>query len=194
MFRLFILLTITCFISSCKNNGQPPSLSKNQHTHATFRILTFGLPFSARVRAENIVAKKYGIEYYPVAGCVISAELVDSIRKENRKVYEKLSALYGTNWTATFAKEVSVMTRQQQEAEKIVRKEPYIKRLETILQKDSSYPGYFIAPTEQENVFLVRVYGWETSHDHSIPITYFEVTVDLTKKEVIKVSDNRKTV
>ncbi|MET0300697.1 MAG: hypothetical protein ABW036_13075 [Flavitalea sp.] len=80
-------------------------------------MLSYGLP-ARGIYGETVhqVALKYGFRYYAVAGCVVTEQLVDSVRKENEKVSMKIAVMHGINWKEQFEKDVQVQLEINKEA------------------------------------------------------------------------------
>lgn len=186
---LLKILTALLFISivSCKND--PTITLKSNIADTSLKILTYGLPSKEGTRAMNTVAKQYGFRYYPVAGCVISKSLLDSVNKENKKVYEILEQRFGNNWRLTFAEQVDSMEHQQMHVEELVMKQDYIIAKQKDLRKDGNGLDYKIQPTDKQNIFTVKAYGWGIGNSEKELLVYYTLTVDLSRKLVIKNSE-----
>ena len=184
--QLLLGLTLTS-IFSCKNNVQ--TVNNSNKVDTSLKILVYGLPDREQRRAMNTVAKKYDFHYYPVAGCVVSEHLLDSVNKENKKVYEILEQKFGKNWRLTFAAQVDTMKNLQRQVEELVKKESYITDKENELEKDDNGLDYLIEPIVGQETFGVKAYGWGQWNGKTQLVIYYKLTVDLTKKIVIKNSD-----
>jgi len=186
---LLKMLTALLFISlvSCKNKTTITAISNTVDT--SLKILTYGLPSKEGTRAMNTVAKQYGFRYYPVAGCIISKSLLDSVNRENKKVYEILEKRFGSNWRSTFSKQVDSMEHQQICVEELVKKQDYIIAKQKELEKDGNGLDYKIQPTDKQKIFTVKVYGWRLWNGKTELLAYYTLTVDLSRKLVIKNSE-----
>lgn len=189
MFQQFLLGVLFTLIISCKNNADTTNTAETVTVDTTLKILIYGLPNMEQRRAMNTVAKKYGFTYFAVAGCIISEKLSDSVRKENKRVYEILERRFGNNWRPTFAAEVDTMQQLQQQVEALVKKEQYIINKESELEKDGNGLEYLIDPIAGQNTFDVKAYGWEQCNGETELVIYYKMTVDLSKKAVIKNSE-----
>lgn len=187
MFRQFFLGQFLLIVFSCKTSFHINDKSTNVDT--TLQILTHGLPDREQQRAMNSVAKKYGFRYYGVAGCIVSEHLLDSVNKENERVYKILEQRFGKDWLLTFATEVDTMERLQAQVEELVKKENYIVDKENELEKDGNGLYYLIDPTDKQNVFAVKAYGWGQWNGETELIVYYKLTVNLTMEKVIKNSN-----
>jgi hypothetical protein len=187
---LLKILTALLFISvvSCKNNTT--ITGKSNITDTSLKILTYGLPSREGTRAMNTVAKQYGFHYYAVAGCIISKSLLDSVNRENKKVYEILEKRFGNNWRSTFAEQVDSMEQLQMNVEELVKKQDYIIAKQKELKKDGNGLDYKIQPTDKQNIFFVKAYGWGMWNGKTELLVYYTLTVDLSRKLVIKSSED----
>lgn len=160
------------------------------------RILTYGLPNWTRDRASNVVAIKYGFQYYAVAGCVVTKDLTDSVKRENDIALRILEKRLGKNWEKRFEEDVDKMIARLDEVEKLVRKERYIIDKEQELEKDQKELQFLIAalplPLRQKEhesghicqQFDVKAYGWEGD----ACIMYYRMQVELDRKNVKLIS------
>ena len=96
MFRVIKSAFFLLLLCSCRNTVKPSGRVQPQDT--TVRILIWGLPDLDQRRVMFAEAKKYGFEYYPICGCVISKKLSDSAYEVNRKSIEILNKRLGTDW------------------------------------------------------------------------------------------------
>jgi hypothetical protein len=105
---------------SCKNNNH--SAYNHNIVDTTLKILIYGLQDREQLRAMDTMASKYGFRFYAVAGCVISKLLLDSLNKQNKKVYAVLEQRFGRNWKLTFSTEVDSMRNLQKQVEVLLKK------------------------------------------------------------------------
>jgi hypothetical protein len=106
---------------SCKNTNH--SAYNHNIVDTTLKILIYGLQDREQLRAMDTMASKYGLRFYAVAGCVISKLLLDSLNKQNKKVYTVLEQRFGRNWKLTFSTEVDSMRNLQKQVEVLLKKE-----------------------------------------------------------------------
>lgn len=110
-----LLVAFSCNnqISSSDPKAQQENYTKKVQDTFEFRILTSGLPPDPKyVKALSVVEKKWGIQYYPVAGCIVSKELEDSMNRWNNVAEKRIEAKYGKDWWKTFHKEVEAQMIQ----------------------------------------------------------------------------------
>jgi hypothetical protein len=103
-------LTVITFIvlTGCDQNSQSTKQKIVQSdTNKKLRLLTYGEPPDLEGRnAENVIADKWGIEYYSVAGCNVTQELIDRVDKHNKEVEVLIESKFGKSWQSSFDKEV----------------------------------------------------------------------------------------
>ena len=96
--KFSVIILLISFLLSCQR----------QHQQANIDIvfLTYGLPDFNTQAARDSVGKKWGISFYAVAGCIVTNELVDSVRIHNLKISKLVSAKFGNDWQQKFEQEV----------------------------------------------------------------------------------------
>lgn len=96
-----LLLITTFWLSSI-------SLSAQIDTAGKFVILEYGFPDDddcSSIKTE--IDEKWNIYHKRVAGCLVTSELVDSVRTFNDITQEKLVAKYGSDWKDRYDREIS---------------------------------------------------------------------------------------
>ena len=186
--KLPIFLIITVIVLGCRDNSKLKTDEATKDT--TLKILTYGLPDMEENHARNSVGKKYGFTYYPVAGCVVPKELLDSIHQENKKVYEILSRKLGQNWRTKFEQEVDTMRQLQSKIEKLIKAEKYIIEKDESLNKENNQLYYDIDFTSKKNVFEVKAYGWGRLNNKDDLLVYYKASFDLNMKSAKLLSSN----
>jgi len=151
-------------------------------------MLVYGLPNFERENAQNIVAKKYGFSFYPVAGCLVSQELIDSTAKENNIVRGVLIKKYGKDFWSRFEKEVNKEQKQQEKVIKILSKQPFLQALEQQLNKDGNGINYYLEPTGNLNEYDANIYGWGVYNNTSARVSFYRLKVNL-KSQVVSIAD-----
>ncbi|RYG02040.1 MAG: hypothetical protein EOO02_11395 [Chitinophagaceae bacterium] len=104
-----ILIGLLVAGSTIALNSKPVQTTSTTATtkDSLLTMLTYGMPVRG-IYGETVhqVALKYGFRYYAVAGCVVTENLVDSVRKENDKVSMQIAMRYGINWKEQFEKDI----------------------------------------------------------------------------------------
>lgn len=154
-----------------------------------FRLLTYGLPDFETQDARKIVAGRWEIEFYPVAGCMVYDALIDSVRLHNAAENKKIEAVYGIGWRDKFEKQVKAEFAIHQQITAILDQQGFIKNKNTELAKTSSSLYYKIKPLADKNIYEVLMYAvgeWEGKPGY---ITHFILQVDYKEKLVSILSD-----
>jgi hypothetical protein len=144
----------------------------------------YGLPNIERQNANANVAKKYGIEFYSVAGCIVPLELVDSVKTENKKVYTIIEKKYGKLFWNRFEKEVDDEYAKHKKVKKLLSKQAYLQKLEQELSKENNGLNYFISPSTNEKDYDVEVYGWGKYNNESAMVSFYRLTVNVRQQTV----------
>ncbi|MBX7240699.1 MAG: hypothetical protein K1X92_03040 [Bacteroidia bacterium] len=105
LFAVFSLL----LLFACGN--QPAR--KNENTHfpvkdtAGLRLLITGIPpVPEYENARDTIARKWGIQFIWVAGCIVSEKLADSIDRCNLEMEKRMQEKYGKDWYLQFDKDI----------------------------------------------------------------------------------------
>lgn len=78
-----------------------------QSDTARFVIRTYGFQSWDDYDAiEDSIATNWDIMYFPVAGCLVTDEFIDSINRLNEATYQRLEIYYGANWRESLKKAV----------------------------------------------------------------------------------------
>ncbi len=190
--KLLLPLISLLFIISCNHHSQHKNSSRDKIEVPTrdtaLRILIYGLPDHYGRQASNMIARKYGFSYFAVAGCMVSEDLVDSVRRENKKVYEALLKRFGKGWRTAFELEVDSIRSILPQIEDLVKKESYIIKKEKDLEEENNGLFYGTEFTPQKNVFDVKAYGWGKINNNDELLVYYTLSVDLKRKSVKLIS------
>jgi hypothetical protein len=173
-------VALTCLFFACKNgNGVHDSNTAINKKDSLLRVLTYGLANLQGGTADAVIAKKYHFCYYPVTGCVVTKELLDSINKENAKVYQALAKEYGANWKQAYTRKVDSLFALLEQAKAIVSKQPLLQKLNH-QHNNSLY--YHVAPTDTANVFKVQAF----SSDSDAFSTAFKINLQTRQVDQLK--------
>jgi len=137
--KVFIYLTLGIALFSQK--GKTAAAVRDVREDTLLPVLTYGYSTFMISRVVNLVALKYGFYYHSMGGCVISPELEDSIRRDNKTTDSILEKLHGKGWQDRYNAEVAELMCYLDEATALVEKEPYIiqKRRELEAQQKQLY-------------------------------------------------------
>ena len=84
--RIILLICILSFVVN-KVTAQNPTDSYK------YTLLTYGLQDDVRRNASSLIQSKWKIKILPIAGCVVTQELEDSVKRENDKIYKLIQYL-----------------------------------------------------------------------------------------------------
>lgn len=179
------------FLTSCNQNSQTDKQKKIQFdTNNKLRLLTYGEPPNMeRQIAENVIADKWGIEYFRVAGCVVTQELIDSVARHNKEVEAFIENKYGKSWQTTFDKEVEEELIKQRIASSLLDKENIIISKRNELEKEGNGLHYHFHPINKSE-YKVSSTGWGQINGKDEYVSYFRYLVNIENKEVKLTSDS----
>ena len=178
--RIFII--IITFLTSYK-------ISVGQDS-ARFRILTYGLPNFEREDAKKVIADKWSIDFYAVAGCVVDQEIIDSVITANKIQEEKLTASYGKGWRDKFEKEVDKEFYIHKQVLKLIDRQDFIKTKNSELEKVGETLYYKIQATDKEKIYSVIVDSWGKWGGKDEFIIYYKLQVDY-KRRIVKILSDK---
>lgn len=174
LIKLVILITLVNSISS----------SKAQVSKEEFRLLTYGMPYVEKQNAENVIAKKWGIEFYSVGGCLVTQEVVDSAEKENSVIEPLIVKKYGKDWQDKFYKEVDSEFETEKKVTELIDQLSYIKKRHAEIQKVGNGLHYIMTPVANSTKYSVWVQGWGKWEGKDEWLTYYKLLIDYRRKSV----------
>ena len=120
------------------------NVANAQKPQSRYRILTYGLPNFLRQNAEDVIANKWGIEFYPVGDCLTPRAIADSADKHNATVEAQIAQKYGQQWKKQFYKEVDEEFVRQQKIIALAESIDYVKKKKKEIhqQASSDITGY----------------------------------------------------
>ena len=140
-----------------------------------FRLLTYGLPNFEREDAKKVIAHKWSIDFYGVAGCVVDQELIDSVARENKIQDDRITASYGKQWKDKFEREVDNEFYVHQQVSKLINKQKFIKTKSSDLEKVGESLFYKIRRTDHEKIYYVIVDSWGKWQGEDKFIIYYKL-------------------
>lgn len=159
-----------------------PCLSQSKEAKPEFRWLTYGEPGNEVVK--NFVASKWGIEFYPVAGCVVTRELKDSVAQQNKKVEPRLIKKYGNDWMARLHKDIQAESLNQQKVYDLILQADFLKK--NIIRLEEGGNAWFsnITPIPNSTVYNVTIKGLIPMDGKSEFVTFYKLAVDYKARTV----------
>jgi len=143
-----------------------PLFAQNQTNTKKYRLLIYGLPRADNQNARKIIADKWGIEFYAVAGCIVSQELVDSVKKENANVFKLLESKYGENCKEIFSKEIDEEYKIEKEISELVRNQSFAKNKQVDPSPAFTLPMY---PIDDRGTYIVTLTTYDRESKKGIP-------------------------
>ena len=188
--KIFTVMLFFVLIG-CNQNSKTDKQKEIQFdTNKKLRLLTYGEPPDMeRQSAENVIADKWGIEYFGVAGCVVTQDLIDSVTKHNKEVEAIIGNKYGKSWQTTFEKEVEEELIKQKVATSLLDKEIIIISKRNELEKEGNGLHYRFRPLNK-NEYIVNATGWGQINGKDEFVSYFRYSVDIENKKVKLTSDS----
>ena len=180
LFTLLIFILVSC--------NQKTKQGPTKEDKANFTLLTYGLPDMERQNSRYVIANKWGIKFYPVAGCIVTAKLQDSVRKCNTIVNKNIEKKYGKNWSEKFEKEVDIEFEKEKLVSEILDNVSYIKKKDQEMALEGNGLHYFMTPIEKTEEYNVSVQGWGKINKKDEWVTYYKIKVNYKTKEIDLVS------
>ena len=182
LFTILLLILFTACQQDSKNDTQ---FNKGEK----LRLLTYGILLDfASENAQSVIAEKWGLEFYRVGGCTFTKELVDSVRRHNKKVEVLIEKKYGKSWEVTFDKEINEELNKQKIAYSLLDKEKRITIMQTALLKEGNALQYHFKKLTN-GTYIVSVTGWGQIKGIDAYVSYFRYLVDIENKQVKLTSD-----
>ena len=94
-----ILILLLLMLSSKELRAQ-------DNTGERFVLLEYGFIDTTDWDIRATVSKRWNIVHKPLAGCLVTDELVDSVAIFNQNTFEKLKARYGEDWKVRYDSEI----------------------------------------------------------------------------------------
>lgn len=177
--RAFAILGFFCASAWC--DAQSPTAD------TTYRILTYGLPRFEYQNATWVVGQQWGIQHRAVAGCIVSRELVDSVKKENDRVFAAIERRFGAGWAERFEADVQREYEREQALLVPIKQLPAIVARQQALEAEGNGLHYWVTTGAAGDTVAVYGYGpWEGKTEWLLLSTY---AVDGTTGNISLVSD-----
>lgn len=147
-----------CFLSLFLNGES--CLSQINPANPKHRILVYGEPSYKGELTENLVGRKWGIEFYRVAGCDVTRELRDSVRRHNDSIETLLMLEHGLDWRRRFNEDLKAEREKQNQIIEHIKQLYYIEVKQTEMEKKGGYLYYLITPILNSSKYKIIVAGW----------------------------------
>ncbi|MBI5373014.1 MAG: hypothetical protein HZA79_13410 [Sphingobacteriales bacterium] len=146
-----------------------------------YRLLTYGLRDDTRRNASSIIQQKWKIEIYSVAGCIVTQQLEDSVKRENDKTYKLIENEYGKGWENKFDAEVENEYKIEAQIDSLVKKQAYIENKEIVNPLPGApFPMY---PVGNNGNYIVAIstYNrqWEEQKLYRLKVNYIKGAIEV---------------
>ena len=183
---IYSLIISTILIQACNEQDKKAVKIKTENEYA---LLTYGLPNMERQNSRNVVAKKWGIKFKPVAGCVVTKSLTDSVRTVNQRVNKNIEDKYGRNWSDKFEKEIDEEFEKENIITTTLDKVDFIKKKNDQMDLEGNGLHYYMTPIENSTEYNVSVEGWGTVENKDTWVSYYRMTVNYKTKKYELIDD-----
>jgi hypothetical protein len=185
-----LLLFLLPLIHSC--NGQNKTDRNDKGSDTTLTLLTYGLPNFEKQNSNNVIAKKWGIRFYAVAGCVVTEELEDSVKINNDKINKLIENKYGANWRDKFENEVDEEFKREKVVSAVLDKIDFIKKKDEQMNLEGNGLHYYMTPQGNIGNYNVSAEGWGTIDKKDVWVSYYRLTVNYKTKKYKLLDDKIK--
>ncbi|RBP26934.1 hypothetical protein DFR65_1134 [Oceanihabitans sediminis] len=172
---MFFLTSLTVFSQEKENSD---------------RLLTYGLPMYTHQKAREFVGKRWGIEIYPVAACMVSQKLVDSANTVNSNLWKKMDSIHGIDSEKKFRKETIAEMKRIIEAQKIFDSDKHINKLKRKIERIKEQSSSNLESVSADgNIYYWTIYSFESENNPDFkwkPEFNVEVHLNEKKTEIIE--------
>lgn len=178
----FAIALASCHIQS----RHAPGKEVDSKPDTSLEIYTYGLPNFDADRARQRVAKRWGFSYRAIAGCVVSAELLDSATRHNNIVEAALVKRHGPDWYTRFQQEADATYILDTVTRSIVLKHPLIAGKSRSL--DSQGKGLLIEPAGTRAtgpVIDALAYTYDVWEGRRAYVVLYDLRVDTAARTAI---------
>jgi hypothetical protein len=171
-----------------KGNDKVEGGAAIENADTTIRILTSGLPDFERENSRDVIAAKWGISFYSVAGCMVTAELMDSVDIHNDSTCKLIVQKYGDDWSTKFDQEVDAEYERQTIVKSI------LDTVDLINHSVARTSGlqYHMTPMDSSADYHVSVEGLGKIDEKGAWVSYYRMKVNYETKTCILFSDTIK--
>ena len=167
------------------------NVANAQKPQSRYRILTYGLPNFLRQNAEDVIANKWGIEFYPVGDCLTPRAIADSADKHNATVEAQIAQKYGQQWKKQFYKEVDEEFVRQQKIIALAESIDYVKKKKKEMEANEQIFYNLLTPIPHTNKYDVQIRGWEKYNGEDIFFRFFQFEADYKTNRIKLISDKK---
>ncbi|XMO86661.1 hypothetical protein AAFN75_17890 [Algibacter sp. AS12] len=160
--------------------------SFSQEKDSPDRILTYGTPMYSHQKAKEFVGKRWGIELYPVAACIVSRQLVDSANTVNSKLWKKMDSIHGIDSEKKFRNETIAEMKRVIEVEKLFESDRQVKKRKRKIERIKEQTSSNLEDVSADgNIYYWTVYSFESYNNPEYKWKpEFKVGVNLIEKKI----------
>ncbi|ASZ11726.1 hypothetical protein KTO58_16300 [Chitinophaga pendula] len=189
MKRLIVIMIALTVGINTRTNGNNKFIHTPTPTDSLLTILTYGLPLFDEYNSRETVARKFGFRTIAVAGCVVTQELIDSVKKENKWVYQQLARRWGPNWETNYEQQARQWAAEQEKVAALVRKQSFIQAKDKALNSDYTTLRLQILPGTSHHTYQVKAYAWGKENGKEATWVYFTLKADMNTHTVTVLND-----
>ena len=152
---------------------------------------TFGFANVGANPSRARVARRWGISYRSIAGCVVSQELIDSAHAHNRAVEAELAENHGADWKLRFEREVGEAAALDSIIQRATWKNPAIAAAQKTLDRAGAALLFEPGALATDSTVEVVAYAYDQWEGQPAFVTRFTVKVDTKSAEAEIVNNNR---
>lgn len=133
----------------------------NSKVNDTLTLLGYGEPKPyLYTNVEDILEKQYALKFIDVAGCVVTEELVDSVKQHNADTYKQLSTRYNRDIEKEISASISAEYTYLEKLDKYLRTTQ--KQENTVIliyyaKKPHIYKAYYLFGQPTEKILQYRI-------------------------------------
>ncbi len=183
-FLIAVLLLILC---SCGTSNAPTPDGETETNDSLITILDCELLNSyLHFQAQEIVAKRYGLLFSPVAGCNLNSRLKDSIAQLNKKIESRLAKHGGFKNVEAIYVNINETHNYLLKAEQIILKDSLIKREIPFINETMLYF------TNNANTYWIKVIQLKSTFSGALHDTTHLIKMDTSSHRIITIEALKK--
>ncbi|MDX2173548.1 MAG: hypothetical protein SFY56_10520 [Bacteroidota bacterium] len=133
----------------------------NTKTNDTLTLLGYGEPKPyLYTNVEDVLEKQYTLKFIDVAGCVVTEELVDSVKQHNANTYKQLNTRYNRDIEKEISANISAEYTYLEKLDKYLRatqKQENSVILIYYVKKPHAYKAYYLFGQPYEKTLQYRI-------------------------------------
>lgn len=185
--HIFLIAALLLMLCRCGTSNAPPPHGETETNDTLITILDCELLNSyLHFQAQEMIAKRYGLAFSPIAGCAINSQLKDSIAQLNKKIESRLANRGGFKNVEAIYACINKTYRHLQKAEQIILKDSLIK---TEIPFINETMLYF---TNQANTYWIKVIQLKSTLSGALHDTTHLIKMDTSSHRIITLETFKK--